>query len=787
MRLSQTARKLNIGTETIVNYLKNQGIEIDNNPNIKLSSEHLTLLEKAFSGSLTEKKKAEKIVIELPKKDTLPDKKPLTNTTAIEKDPPKEKSYTPLVSNVNEQKTISETTQLKGLTMLGKLELTKSFTKKKAKNASSKPIKPRKIYTKNATESKPAILRSSHSRFSERKTKPGRQEFIKKQSPQVKRSNYQKQKKERFAKAQEIEQQEASKAEKILKITTFITAKELAVLMNTPINEFLVTCMNLGIIASINQRLDPETIVIIADELGFEIKFVTTQSKVEVTTDAPENLLPRSPVVTVMGHVDHGKTSLLDYIRKAQVAENEEGNITQHIGAYQVHTKNQKSVVFLDTPGHEAFTAMRARGVQITDIAIIIIAADDGVMPQTKEAISHAQLANTPIIIAINKIDKPGANPQKIKEQLGQLNIMVEDWGGKYQCQEISAKTGLGVEELLEKILLEADMLSLQANPNKKAQGIVIEASLDQGRGYLATVMVQGGTLKKGDIILSGSCYGKIKAMFDAKGKPLQQALPSTPVQILGLNGAPSAGQSFTIVDLSQTARNEAAKNAKLLRNQRFRVQGTANLDQMRKTFETGSIPEINILIKGDVDGSIEALEEALLNLTTEKINIKIIYKAVGQISESDIILAAASHATIIGFQTKINPKTRAMATEEKVEVKIHTIIYDVIDYVKKHIENLLAPVEKKEIILGKAEVTKTFVIPDVGTIAGCRIVQGNIKINHTIRIKRKNKVLYTGPIKQLQRKSKIIKEAQTHSECGINLDNFNNILVGDIIEAIQN
>lgn len=790
MRLSQIARKLNIGTETIVNYLKTQGIEINNNPNIKISSEHLTLLENTFSGSLTEKKKAEKIVIELPKKNTLPHKNPLTNTTTIEKKTPKKKNSTSLVSNVTQQKNDSETPTLQGLTMLGKLDLTESITKKKEKYASSKSTNPRKTYTKQPAEPKPPKLRSSHPRHSERKPKSKHQELVNKQPRKLKKSSYQKEKKQRLAKAQEIEKKEASKEERILRITTFITARELAGFMNIPITQLLATCMDLGIIASINQRLDPETIIIIADELGFEVKFVTTESKIEPTTiDAPEDLLPRPPVVTVMGHVDHGKTSLLDYIRKAQVAESEKGNITQHIGAYQIQTKNSKSVVFLDTPGHEAFTAMRARGVQITDIAVIVIAADDTVMPQTKEAISHAQLANTPIIIAINKIDKPGANPQKIKEQLGQLNIMVEEWGGKYQCQEISAKTGLGINELLEKILLEADMLSLKANPNKKAQGIVIEASLDKGRGYLATVMVQAGTLKKANIIVAGSYFGKIKAMFDSKGTRVEQALPSTPVQILGLNGAPSAGQSFTVVDLPQTARDEAAKNAKILRNQRLRVQGTANLDQMRKIFDkSGStIPKLNILIKGDVDGSIEALEDALLKLTTEKINIKIIYKAVGHILESDIILASASNAIIIGFQTKTTPKARIMATEEKVPINIYNIIYDAIDYVKEQIEKLLAPVEKKETILGKAEVIKTFVIPDVGTIAGCKIVKGSIKTNHTVRIKRKNKTLYTGPIKQLQRKSKVIKEATTHSECGMSFDNFNNILVGDIIEAVEN
>lgn len=778
MRLSQTARKLNVGTETIVNYLKSQGIEIENKPNLKLTAKQLVLLEKEFSSALTEKQKAESIVLDLAKQEV---------PNPIEQPPHQEQSPQEQIKSPSEpileetSDRLEEPKLVKGLTMLGKLKIDNALKEKRASVAKFK-----KIPSKKTTKTKPVILRSTYAQSPERKNKKRTQEIGKRQAPQVKRAKYQKEKKERFIKTQEIEQQKALKEEKILRVTEFITVHQLAALVNLPVANFLSVCMDLGIIASINQRLDPETIIVIADELGFEVKFVKNQTEEQEEIDSPEDLLPRPPVVTVMGHVDHGKTTLLDYIRKTQVVATEAGSITQHMGAYEVHTKDKKTIVFLDTPGHEAFTAMRARGVQLTDIAIIIVAADDGVMPQTKEAISHAQLANTPIVIAINKVDKPGADPQKVKEQLSQLNLLVEDWGGKYQCQEISAKKGQGIDQLLEKISLEAELLSLTANPNKKANGIVIEASLDHGRGYLATLMVKGGTLNKGDFIVTGPYFGRIKNMFDSKGTPLKQAMPSIPVQVLGLNGAPSAGQNFIVTESKQKAREKAATSEKMLRTQRFRVQHTVNREQLRKTLETHAIPELNLLIKGDVDGSVEALADALLKLATEKLNIKIIYKAVGPISESDVILAAASNAIVIGFQTKLSTKARLIANNEKVDIQLYTIIYDAIDYVKSVVEDILTPPQQKETIIGRAEVTKTFTFPGIGTIAGCKVLKGTIHKDGTLRCIRKEKILYTGPVKELQQKGQPVQQAKSRSECGINFANFNDILVGDIIEEIQ-
>ncbi|MEM7174161.1 MAG: translation initiation factor IF-2 [Bacteroidota bacterium] len=758
MRLSQVAKKLNIGTKSIIEYLKTQSIEIHHNPNIKLNKAHLELLEKEFNGFLTQVPPPKKIIAPvIVQEETIPlpkSKQPEPNST---------------------QTSLQENKPLQGLSIVSKLDLSKHLIKKK------------KTYKQPnfQTQKKPTPHTQQHPIFIKKKSRP--QEINKKKIDPLQKAKYKKEKKERLIKAKEKAQSEAIKEQKILRVTSHITAHELSSLMDIPINQLLSTCMELGIIASMNQRLDPETIVVVADELGFQVEFVTNQITSQEEKDAPENLLPRSPIVTVMGHVDHGKTSLLDHIRKAQVAQSEAGSITQHIGAYEIHTKDQKRVVFLDTPGHEAFTAMRARGVELTDIAIIIIAADDGVMPQTKEAISHAQLAGTPIVIAINKIDKQGANPQKIKDQLAQINVIVEEWGGKYQCQEISAKKGLGIEDLLEKILIEADMLSLKANPNKKANGLVIESSLDQGRGYLTTVMVKGGTLQQGDTILAGSYYGKVKAMFSTQGTAIKKALPATPIQILGLNGAPNAGQNFLIVHNKRIAKEEAAKNKKIILQQKFKVQLTSNLAQMRKKLDTGTIPEINILIKGDVDGSIEALADALLKLSTDhQVQIKIIYKAVGQISESDIILASASQAIIIGFQTKLTPKARVMSVQEKVEVILKDIIYDAVEHIKATIEALLKPEEKKEIIISKAEVIETFSIPDIGTIAGCKVLKGNIKKEDKVTYKRKNKVLYNGFIKELQQKGKTVQQAKTRSEFAISFENFHDISVGDTIEVSQ-
>ena len=585
---------------------------------------------------------------------------------------------------------------------------------------------------------------------------------------------------EKMSEEMEREQQERS----ILKVTEFVTVSELATMMNVSPMEVISACMNLGLMVSINQRLDAEALVVVAEEFGFKVEFVSVdiQEAIETETDKEEDLVPRPPIVTVMGHVDHGKTSLLDNIRKTNVIEGEAGGITQHIGAYSVNLNGQK-ITFLDTPGHEAFTAMRARGAKITDVAIIIVAADDNVMPQTIEAINHAQAAGVPMVFAINKIDKPNANPDHIKEQLAQMNYLVEEWGGKYQSQDISAKKGLNLDKLLEKVLLEAEMLDLKANPNKKAQGAVIESTLDKGRGYVATIMVQSGTLHVGDVILSGTYTGRVKAMFDENGKKVTEAGPSTPVQVLGLNGAPQAGDNFNVMDDDRSAREIANKREQLQRMQGIMTQKHITLDEIGRRIAIGSFKELNIIVKGDVDGSVEAMAGSLIKLSKETVQVNVIHAAVGQISESDVLLAAASNAIIVGFQVRPSAAARKTAEKEEIEIRLYSIIYDAINDIKDAIDGMLEPV-MKEVIVCTIEVMEIFKISKVGTVAGCIVREGKLTRTTPIRVIRDGIVIYTGKLGSLKRFKDDVKEVTMGQDCGLNIESYNDIHVGDIIEG---
>ncbi|HCT94404.1 MAG: translation initiation factor IF-2 [Bacteroidetes bacterium GWE2_39_28] len=579
----------------------------------------------------------------------------------------------------------------------------------------------------------------------------------------------------------EIEQLSSS----TLKVTEFVTVNDLAIMMDVAVIKVIEACMNLGLMVSINQRLDAEAMVLVAEEFGFKVEFVTAdiQDSIQEEEDSDGDLVTRPPIVTVMGHVDHGKTSLLDYIRKANVIAGEAGGITQHIGAYNVKIASGERITFLDTPGHEAFTAMRARGAKVTDIAIIIIAADDFIMPQTREAINHAQAAGVPMIFAINKIDKPGANAEKIREQLANMNLLVEDWGGKYQCQEISAKQGLNVDKLLEKILLESELLDLKANPAKRAKGTIIESSLDKGRGYLATVLVQSGTLHIGDILLSGSQTGRIKAMFNERGQKITEAGPSTPVSILGLNGAPAAGELFNVMEDEKEARDIANKREQLIRIQGLKTQKHITLEEIGRRIAIGNFQELNIIVKADVDGSIEALSDSLIKLSTEEVHVNVIHKAVGAISESDVLLAAASNAIIIGFQVRPSTSARKIADKEQIEIRLYSVIYDAINEVKDGMEGMLAP-EKKEEITATAEVREVFRISKVGTIAGCMVKEGKLTRNAKVRIIRDGIVIYSGSLGSLKRFKEDVKEVASGYDCGLNIDGYNDVRNGDIIEA---
>tara|TARA_R110000868_G_scaffold16350_6_gene73562 strand:- start:1907 stop:4891 length:2985 start_codon:yes stop_codon:yes gene_type:complete len=575
--------------------------------------------------------------------------------------------------------------------------------------------------------------------------------------------------------------------DKIIKVTEFVTVSELANMMDVGATQIISSCMSLGMMVTLNQRLDAETLTIVADEFGFQVEFVDSEvtDAIAEEADLEEDLLPRAPIVTVMGHVDHGKTSLLDYIRKANVIAGESGGITQHIGAYSVEIESGQHITFLDTPGHEAFTAMRARGAKVTDVAIIVVAADDAVMPQTKEAISHAQAAGVPIVFAINKVDRDVANPEKIKEQLAQMNLLVEDWGGKVQSQDISAKSGLGVNEILEKVLLEAEMLNLRANPNRRASGAVIEAALDKGRGYVTTILVQNGTLKIGDYVLAGQYSGKVKAMLDERGHRVEAAGPARPVTILGLDGAPQAGDNFTVMEDEREAKQIAAKRTQLQREQSARSQKNLTLEEIGRRLAVGDFQELNVIVKGDVDGSIEALADSLQKLSTEEIQVNIIHKAVGQISEGDILLAAASNAIIVGFQVRPSSSARRLAEKEHVDVRLYSIIYDAINEIKDAMEGMLSPDFKEEIVCN-VEIRETFKISKVGTIAGCYVLDGTITRNTDVRIIRDGVVVYTGELASLKRFKDDVKEVKKGYECGLNIKNYNDIRVGDIIEGYQ-
>jgi len=601
------------------------------------------------------------------------------------------------------------------------------------------------------------------------------------------RSKIRKQKRDAASDRREEEQLELEGQRKIIKVTEFVTANELSKMLDAPVTQIISACMSLGLMVSINQRLDAETIAIVADEFDYDVEFVaaTLQENIEEEIDNPEDLLPRAPIVTVMGHVDHGKTSLLDYVRKANVIAGEAGGITQHIGAYEVTLANGKKVAFLDTPGHEAFTAMRARGAKITDIVIVVIAADDSVMPQTKEAISHAQAAGVPLIFAINKIDRDGANPERIKEQLAAMDILVEDWGGKYQCQEISAKKGLNIDLLLEKVLLEAEVLDLKANPNKRAIGSVIEATLDKGRGITTTVMVQSGTLHVGDPILAGTHQGKVRAMFDERGKKMKEAGPSTPVVILGFDGAPQAGDKFLVAKSEQEAKEIATKRQQLQREQGIRAHKHITLDEIGRRLAIGNFKELNLIVKGDVDGSVEALADSLLKLSNEEIHVNVIHKSVGQISESDVLLASASDAIIIGFQVRPSPQARKLAEQESIDIRLYSIIYKAIEELQAAIEGMLAP-KMEEKITGNIDIREVFKITKVGAVAGCMVTDGKVFRNSKIRLIRDGVVVYTGNLSSLKRFKDDVKEVTSGFDCGVTIANYNDMRVGDNIEAYE-
>lgn len=753
------------------------------------------------------KKEEPKPVAEAPKEEPKAEK-PAPKAAEPEKPEGPSKAGAP-----QENKTIeAKADSLRGLKVLGKIELPKTPSKgDKGKPVASSDTsgdkkRPRKRISTSKKDSGGGQRgdKRGGGRFEKGKKKVVKEELTDKEiqdkikatlaklsggstGSNTSRSKYRKEKRSAVADAEEERLMQEQEESKTLKVTEFVSANDLASLMDVSVNDIISTCMSLGMFVSINQRLDAESITIIADEFGYSVDFTTQDDEVDVAeeTDSEESLEDRAPIVTIMGHVDHGKTSLLDYIRDSKVTAGEAGGITQHIGAYDVMTESGKKIAFLDTPGHEAFTAMRARGAKITDIVIIVVAADDDVMPQTKEAINHAQVAGVPIIIAINKVDKPNANPDKIKEALSANNILVEDWGGKYQCQEISAKTGQGVEDLLEKILLEAEVLELKANPNKKAVGSIIEATLDKGRGYVTTMMVQSGTLEIGDVVLAGSYFGKVKAMFDHTGKKLKKVGPSTPLQMLGLDGAAQAGDKFNVMESDREAREIATKREQIQREQSIRTKKHITLDEIGRRLAIGSFKELNVIVKGDVDGSVEALSDSLLKLSTKEVQVNIIHKGVGQISESDVLLASASDAIIIGFQVRPSGGAKKIAETEEVEIRLYSIIYDAINEVKDAMEGLLAPTVE-EVITGNIEVREVFKISKVGTVAGCYVTDGYVKRANSIRLIRDGIVTYEGEIGQLKRFKDDVAEVKHSYECGISIKGFNDIKVGDVIEGFE-
>jgi translation initiation factor IF-2 len=685
---------------------------------------------------------------------------------------------------------------LSGPTVLGKIDLpaerqrTPVASSSEDANSKRKRKRIKKVEvstTPNNNANKPKVVKAEISEHDIQKEIKDTLARLSNQGGKSKASKNRRQKRDNYAQRRQEEMAMAELEEKTLKLTEFVTVSELASMMNIQPTQVISVCMSLGIFASINQRLDAETIHIVADEFGFETEFISAelQDAITVVEDQPEDLISRPPIITVMGHVDHGKTSLLDRIRNANVTEGEAGGITQHIGAYSVTLKDNRKMTFLDTPGHEAFTAMRARGAQVTDVAIIIVAADDDVMPQTKEAISHAQAANVPMIFAINKIDKPGANPDRIREQLSAMNILVEDWGGKYQVQEISARQNLNIDTLLDKVLLEAELLDLKANPAKNAVGTVIESSLDKGKGYVTNMLVEAGTMRIGDVILVGRYYGRVRAMQDEHGQALKEAGPAQPVSVLGIGGAPSAGDKFNVLDDEKEAKSIAQKREQLFREQGLRTTKHITLDEIGRRLAIGDFKELNIIVKGDVDGSIEALSDSLLNLSTEEIQINIVHKGVGAITEADVNLASASDAIIVGFQVRPTLTARKLAESEQIDIRMYSIIYKAIEEIKAAMEGMLSP-DIEEKVLGSAEVRETFEITKVGTIAGCYVLDGIIKRSSKIRLIRDGIVVHSGSLGSLKRFKDDVKEVKNNYECGLNIDKFNDIKIGDIIEAYE-
>ena len=798
VRLNKLVKEFNVSIDRIYSFLESKGIE-DLKPNTKVSHEiYMELLgefdseKKAkLSADLLAKEKEleraeeiirkqeeeEKIILEKSKQESIID----TTPTEKSKESVSEEKTNQISTNVEKIRGIKDTGEKIDLDKFKPKEVS-TDSKKKRKRIIKPKIDPSKF--KKTKQNKKNVVE-----ISEEETQKRVRETLAKLQGGGKKSSVKNRKEKRLAHKENAERENLEKeaSDKIIKIAEFATANELATLMNVSVNEIVTTCMSLGMMVSMNQRLDAETIQMLVEDFGFQVEFVgaDVQESIDEIVDEDSDLLERAPIITIMGHVDHGKTSLMDYIRETNVIAGESGGITQHIGAYEVSLKNGKKIAFLDTPGHEAFTAMRARGAKVTDIVVIVVAADDRVMPQTKEAISHAQAAGVPIIFAINKIDRPTADAEKIKGELAEMNFLVEDWGGKYQSQDISAKEGTGVSEILEKILLEAEMLDLKANPNRNAQGTVIEASLDKGKGYLSTLLVQKGTLKVGDYVLAGSFSGKVKALLDERGVNKKDAGPSTPIVLLGLDGAPTAGDEFYVMESEQEAKKIASKRSQLQREQSVRTQKHLTLDEIGRRIALGGFQEINVIVKGDVDGSIEALSDSLEKLSTDEIKVNIIQKAVGQISDSDVMLAAASDAIIIGFQVRPSLSARKLAESEEIDIRLYSVIYKAIEELQLAMEGMLSP-DLEEKIVCNVEVREIFKISKIGTIAGCMVVDGIIKRNSNIRLIRDGVVVYTGMLSSLKRFKDDVNEVRKGFDCGMSIENYNDIKVGDVIEAFE-
>ena len=839
-RLSKVARELNVGISTIVEFLGSQGKEVSSNPNTKIGEDLYMILLEEYQKEKFEKEKADNVIIDQPERKVISIKKEEpkkevekivakadlisrpsvlgkidlssnpTKPEPVKEEKKEEKTPEPTTSNkdsANEEiasdsdsDTIkAEAKKLSGPKVLGKIELPKVPEKTKPTSdddSDSSKRKRKRIKKVNVEKAGKKVFKDQSKKTKTPQKTEASPEEIQKEIKETlarlsnkgksKSAKLRREKRQAISDKMEIEELITEHEKSTLKLTEFVSVSELASMMSKSPNDIIGTLMSIGIFASINQRLDAETLTMVAEEFGFTVEFVSADVTASVVQDSqnPENMQDRPPIVTVMGHVDHGKTSLLDYIRSADVTSGEAGGITQHIGAYSVK-HNKKLITFLDTPGHEAFTAMRARGAQVTDVSIIIIAADDRVMPQTKEAINHSQAAGVPMVFALNKCDMPTANPDKIKEELSSMNILVEDWGGKYQCQEISAKDGTGIDELLEKVLLESELLELKADPDTDAKGTVIEASLDKGRGYVTTLLVQYGTMKVGDTLIAGKEFGKIKAMHDESGKPVESAGPSRPVSVLGMNGAASAGDVFNVLEDEKEMKQIASKRQQLQREQGLRTTKHITLDEIGRRIALGDFQELNVIVKGDVDGSIEALSDSLLKLSQESIQINIIHKAVGQITESDILLASASDAIVIGFQVRPSAGARKLAEKEEIDIRLYSIIYKAIEEIKEAMEGMLSP-EFKEEIVGTAEIRETFKITKFGTIAGCYVTDGRINRNHQVRIIREGIVVYTGELGSLKRFKDDVKEVKNGYECGLNIAKYNDIKVGDVVEAYE-